>query len=278
MKNPVYYNGVICPFENASIPLTDRSIFFADAVYDVMIGRNKAPYQFKRHISRFRDNCDRIGLDIPQSDEEISDIIKELISLSPYREFYVYIQASGNSEKRAHKRDTATGNLLVMLSEISVPKEPKAVDAVFFPDMRYEYCAVKTTNLLPSVLSVMNAAEAGADIAIFHRGKVVTEASYANVFIVRNNKLLTPPLSKHLLPGITRENIISAASRLGIKCAEDELTKDDVLTADAVILTSTTKLIQLCSRIDGIPISQSGSDIARSIFNILYGDFLGFTE
>ena len=82
MKNPVYYNGVICPFENASIPLTDRSIFFGDAVYDVMIGRGKKVYQFDEHMRRLRGNCDKIGIDLPYKDEKIADILSELITVS----------------------------------------------------------------------------------------------------------------------------------------------------------------------------------------------------
>ena len=91
MKNPVYYNGVICPFENAAIPLTDRSIFFADAVYDVMIGRGKSVYQFNEHMRRLRGNCERIGLDLAYSDEEIIDIINELAELCPACDFMLYI-------------------------------------------------------------------------------------------------------------------------------------------------------------------------------------------
>ena len=278
MKNPVYYNGVICPFENASIPLTDRSIFFADAVYDVMIGRGKKVYQFEEHINRLRKNCAKIGLDLTCGDEEIQDIIHKLAALYPHRDFMLYIQVSGTSKKRAHKRDGERENLLITLTEICIPNRINEVSALFFPDMRYEYCDIKTTNLLPSVLSVMKASEEGDDIAIVHRNGFITEASYANVFIINSNELITPPLSNHLLPGITRENIIRAAHSLGIKCTEAQFTTNDVISADAVILSSTTKLLQLCVRINKTNIPCKANEPIERIFNALYSDFLRSVE
>ena len=278
MKNPVYYNGVICPFENAAIPLTDRSIFFADAVYDVMIGRGKSVYQFNEHMRRLRGNCERIGLDLAYSDEEIIDIINELAELCPACDFMLYIHISASTQKRAHKRDGSLGNMLITLTEISIPIQPNEVSAILMPDMRYEYCDIKTTNLLPSVLSVMSATERNADIAIFHKNRYVTEASYANVFIIKNDELLTPPISRNLLPGITRENIISTSRKLGIKCAETEITTDDLMSADAVILTSTTKLMQICTKIEKFDISLKANEMIMRIFNALYSDFLSVAE
>lgn len=278
MKNPVYYNGVICPFENAAIPLTDRSIFFADAVYDVMIGRGKKVYQFDEHMRRLRRNCDRIGIALPYNDEEIADILSELINVSQSRDFMLYIHVSGSSKKRLHKRESLLGNILITLTEFSIPNQANETKAIFFPDTRYEYCDVKTTNLLPSVLSVTSAAEQNADIAIFHKNGIVTEASYANVFIIKNDILITPPLSNHILAGITRENIIATSQKLGIKCDEAEITTDDVISADAVILSSTTKLMQICTSIDNIHLKCNAKELVERIFNALYSDFLSCVE
>ena len=278
MKNPTYYNGVICPFENASVPLTDRSIFFADAVYDVMIGRNKKPYQFIEHIARLRDNCKAIGLSLPCTDSEISNIVNELLYLFEGREFMIYAQVSGHSEKRAHKRDCSVGNILLTVSEITVPNIPNTAKAILIPDIRYGYCNIKTTNLLPSVLSIEEASKRGADIAIFHKEEKITEASYANVFIVKNGVLITPRLSNSLLPGITRENVSNASHRLGIKCNEDEISVKDLLEADAVLLSSTTKLIQVCAEIDSKSDKRTESPEIRMIFDELYTDYLRYTE
>ena len=278
MKNPTYYNGVICPFENASIPLFDRSIFFADAVYDVMIGRNKIPYQFSEHIDRLRNNCKAIGLRFPYTDTEISDIVNELLCLFEGREFMIYVQVSGHSEKRAHKRGFSVGNILLTVGEIAVPNIPNTVSAILVPDMRYGYCNIKTTNLLPSVLSVQEASKRGADIAIFHKEEKITEASYANVFVIKNGVLITPRLSNSLLPGITRENISNASHRLGIKCNEDDIYVKDLLEADAVLFSSTTKLIQVCAKIDGKFAKTTESPEIKMIFNELYADYLRYTE
>ena len=277
MKNPTYYNGVITPFDNASIPLSDRSIFFSDAVYDVMIGRNNIPYQFTEHMARLRDNCSKIELSIPLGDADILETAEELVRLSGTDEFMLYLQVSGHSDRRIHNRTESIGNILITVTEITVPNQPKRVRAIFFPDGRYGYCNLKTTNLLPAVLSMNAAVSAGADVAVFHRDNEITEASYANVFILKKGRLVTPPLSNRILPGITRDNVIATAKESGIECEERYLSKDELLSADAILLSSTTKLLQICTEIDGQVVGGGCEKEIQSIFDALYENFSGST-
>ena len=277
MKNPTYYNGIISPFEAASIPLFDRSFFFADAVYDVMIGRNKKVYQYSEHMQRLRKNCDATGLSLLYTDTDISQIITELTDISDYDEFMVYIHVSGRSERRAHRRDGGVGNLFISLTQISLPRVPNTLSAKLIPDKRYDYCNIKTTNLLPSVLSLSEVGDDQTDIAIFHRDCRITEASYANVFICKNEKLLTPPLSNRLLPGITRSNIIKLSAKVGIACEEKEISTQDLLDADEIFFSSTTKLVQQCNKISGYERIFEENKLVKRVFSLLLEDFLRYT-
>ena len=62
MKDLAYYNGVYTPYDAACVSLSDRSIFFSDAVYDVIVGNGKKTYQLDGHIDRLLSNAERIGL------------------------------------------------------------------------------------------------------------------------------------------------------------------------------------------------------------------------
>ena len=130
-------------------------------------------------------------------------------------------------------------------------------------------CDVKTTNLLAAILSVEEAQRRGADIAIFHKGDTITECSYANISLLKDGKLITHPLDSDILPGITQLNLISAAEKLGIPCLSKTFSKDEMYSADAVMITSTTKLIKLCAEIDGIPTLSPARDTVKQLFDSL---------
>ena len=274
MSDYAYYNGVYTPYDSAVIPLSDRSIFFGDAVYDVMIGRNGKVYQLHEHLKRLRLNAERISLNMCESDEDIREIIDVLIAESKHREFIIYVQLSGHSERRIHKNDTAKYNLLITLTSATHPWAPAVIQAITLQDKRYDYCDVKTTNLLPAILSLRESERCGADIAIFHRNRIITECSHANIAILARGEIITPPLNSSILPGITRRNMISVCERIGISVCERNITLDDLCSADSVWVTSTTHFLRVCSHVDHMPIKKFKSDLTKEIFDLLYYDFL----
>lgn len=79
----------------------------------------------------------------------------------------------------------------------------------------------------------------------------VLEASRANVFVVRNGALLTPPTDGRILPGITRARVIELAGQAGIEVEETGLRHEDLLGADEVFLTGSVRGIELVSSLDG---------------------------
>lgn len=272
MKDLAYYNGVYTPYDAACIPLSDRSIFFSDAVYDVIIGNGKKAYQFDEHINRLLSNAERIGLaDLPTK-SELYEITENLLSITDAEEFMLYIQLSSNNERRKHSRDGGGVNLLITATECTLPKELGNIKAITMPDMRHNFCNVKTTCLLPAVLSVEEAQRRGADIAIFHKLQTVTECSYANISLFKDEMLITHPLDESILPGITQDNLIIAAHKLGIPHTSNTFTVGELMEADAVMITSTTKLIKICTEIDSVPLCISHRDTVEELFNVLRQD------
>ena len=278
MNDYAYYNGVYTPYDSACIPISDRSIFFSDAIYDVIIGRGKIPYQLDEHLERLYLNAKRIGFENLPGKDEIKSIIDTLLYEASADEFLLYVQLSTNNERRHHERGESAVNLFITVTECKIPTELGEISAITLPDMRHGFCETKTTNLLPAVLSVEEAKRRGADIAIFHKSGTVTECSYANVCIIKSGTLITHPFDSDILPGITQSNLISAAKNLGIKHVNRAFTLDELKDADAVMITSTTKLIKLCTAVDGIQIEPKVYDIASLLFNELRSDFCKCTN
>lgn len=269
MKELAYYNGVVTPYDAASVPLSDRALFFGDAVYDVIVGRGQKVYQLEEHLERLFLNAERIGLVNHPSEADISDAVSSLLEGADADDFLLYVQLSGDGKRRGHCRDNSEVNLMISLTECKLPDTLGEIKAITLPDRRHGMCDVKTTNLLAAILSVEEAQRRGADIAIFHKGDTITECSYANISLLKDGKLITHPLDSDILPGITQLNLIRTAEKLGIPCLSKTFSKDEMYSADAVMITSTTKLIKLCTEIDGIPTLSPARDTVKQLFDSL---------
>ena len=278
MTEYAYYNGVFTPYNAAVIPLSDRSIFFGDAVYDVIVGRGKRLYQFDEHLERLYRNATMIGLENLPDKTALKDVADELLDLCSLDTFMLYIQLSSDGERRTHSREDKPVNVLLTVTECEVASELSEIKAITLPDLRHRYCDVKTTALLPAVLSVEEARRQDADIAIFKRGSTVTECSYANVSIIKNGEVITHPYDEDILPGITQINLEGACERLEIPHTSRAFSVDELYGADAVMITSTTKLIKLCTEIDGIGLAVKNRDTVERLFDELKEDFTSNTH
>lgn len=277
MKDYAYYNGTLTPYDSACIPLSDRSVFFADAVYDVMIGYQNNVYQFDKHFERLQRNAERIGLhDIPSSDE-IKRSIDAILKASGADTFLLYIQLSASNSRRNHSREKGQTNILLTITEYTPPNMLKCVKAITYPDIRYLMCDIKTTNLLPNVLSIEYAESEGVDMAIFHKNGTVTECANSNISILNGNTLTMHPHDFSVLPGISEANLTYAAANFGLECERRNFSISELYSADTVFITSTTKLLRVCSHIDKETLRIKNLHIAEMLFDALKADFTAKT-
>jgi branched-chain amino acid aminotransferase len=113
-------------------------------------------------------------------------------------------------------------------------------------------------NYMNSILALREAQSSGADDALLlDHGGFVTEASGANIFVVRDGVLYTPP-RESVLEGITRDTVIALAGKRGLTVAERRLTRDEVYVADEAFLTGTAAEITPISEVDGRRIGTGG--------------------
>ena len=274
MRDYAYYNGTFTPYDATSVPLSDRSIFFGDAVYDVVLGHNGIPYQMNEHLARLIKNADAIGLDTERIKTEISEAVNFLIEESEADDFVLYIQLSAKQHRRCHSRNECGTNVLMTVTKTDIPNKLESTSAITLPDLRHAYCNLKTTDLLPAVLSVMDAENLGYDTAIFHKDSIVTEASASNVSIISEDTLITHPLDRNILPGISETNLIGTAEKLGIEHKRREFNIEEMLSADVILLTSTTKLVRVCTSVDGIDLPCGKYSLAEGFFKEMLSDLL----
>lgn len=109
---------------------------------------------------------------------------------------------------------------------------------------------------------------AGEVPLLVDRGNVVLEASRANVFAIRGDALVTPPADGRLLPGIARRRVMEAADASGLSPEEAELTIDDLVAADEVLLAGSVRGIEPVRSIDGAelgPATRRGASVSTEL-------------
>lgn len=273
MEGYAYYNGTIGRCSDISIPLSDRLIYFGDGVYDVMIGHSGRLFLANDHIERLFSGIKALNICFSMKKEDILDIVYRLIKLSGYKSYLVYISVSRDADERRHSYiDCAIANLLVTIKEFSFSHN-NALKLITVPDNRYGYCNIKTVNLLPSVMAATKAEAMGCDEAVFVKNGIVTECAHSNIFIIKDEKLITHPESCDILPGIIRKFIIKNAAVLGFLVAERGFTVDEIIDADEVVVTSTTKLAAIANSVNGIAVGGKSKYIANALIDALFKSY-----
>lgn len=274
MGNVAYYNGVFSERDELKIPITDRALFFGDAVYDMMVGETGKIHQANEHVDRLLQSARAIELKHSYTADMIYEILINAIQKSALPSYTVYVQLSRNSSKRIHSSLSANGaNLLVIVEDYALIKKPEGIKLITAEDKRYRYCNVKTVNLLPAVLASAKAEEADCDEAIFYRGQTVTECAHSNVFIIKDNILFTHPLSEHILSGITRRHVIIGAAELGMRCKEEPFDLSALYLADEILITSTTRLLRFATHVDGIAVGGRQPNAVDALHSFLLWEY-----
>ena len=273
-----YYNGKICEIGEVAIPLSDRAVFFGDGIYDAAIGRGGVIYLEDEHIDRFVGNAGKMGIPLPFGKEELRSLLRELASRSGEECFFIYFQLTRYSQERRHAcRERERSNLLITVTPAALPDPKRQITLVSYPDRRYGYCHIKTLNLLPAVLASSYAEGMGADEAVFYRGGTVTECAHSNISIIKGGTLITHPTDRRILPGITRAKMIGICREMGMAVAERPFTRRELAGADAVLVSSSSKLCLTAASIDGVPIRVRARELADGICRTFFEDFMAKT-
>ena len=275
MEGIYYYDGRFVSNREAVIPLTDRSVYFGDAVYDACLVHRGRPYLLNAHLSRFYKGCRTLKIRPPMPKEALAQLLISICKATETEVAFLYFQASRDAETRRHIAEPTDGShLLISLTPRTMPMKDKALRLITCPDRRYDYCNVKTVNLLPAVLASTKASVADADEAVFIRKGIVTECAHSNVSILKNGVLFTHPNGRRILPGISRKQLIVACKKLSIPVSETPFSFKSLMNADEVFVTSSSRLCQRASTVNGRPVGFRNENAARCLLDTIFKDFI----
>lgn len=258
MKKISYLNGQFLEHQNCLVHIEDRGFQFADGAYEVTLYQNKQLIDGKNHLLRLMQSLKELNIEHNFTVEELTLIQQQLFAQNNFTNGICYLQITRGSavSRIASCPKNLTPTIVATVSEITpIAKHQfnEGFKVITSPDIRWLRCDIKTVNLLASTITNQKAKDLGFDDAIFIRDNIITEATFANVFIVnQQNQLITHPANQHILCGITRNRIIKIAKEQGFEVLERTFDYPQLISAKEVFLTSSSLLIRPIYKINDV--------------------------
>ena len=257
----VYLNGKFIQQEQATVSIMDRGFLFGDGVYEVIPVYQGHMLGIKQHLARLDRSLAAIKIAPPLSTEQWEGVLNELLTLNNKQNedqsFYIQV-TRGAQNIRHHAIPTDITPTLLALTFPPNNTAPDVLDtglsAITLKDRRRHDCYIKAINLLPNVLAYDQAKTANSAEAILIRDGNALEGTSSNLFIVKNNTIQTPPISPHILAGITRELLLQITQENNISCEEVTITEEMSYNADEIWLTGSLKEIYPIVKLNDKPV------------------------
>jgi D-alanine transaminase len=274
----VYLNGQFLPQQQAMIPVMDRGFLFGDGVYEVIPVYGKRLFRLPEHLQRLDRSLTAIGITNPHDEAGWQAILEELIAGVPGDELSVYLQVTRGT---GSSRDHAISDDLVptVFATASTTKPPpveyqqQGIRCITTEDIRWSRCDIKAITLLPAVLLRQQAGEADVQETLLVRDGQVSEGSISNVFMVRDETLITPPNSRRLLPGVTRGLVLELAANAGMKVKQRPIPVAELFDADELWISGSSREIQAVVEVDARTIGDGRPGPQYRRMMALYSDF-----
>ncbi len=264
---PCYLNGEFTELPNARISVMDRGFIFGDGVYEVVPVYAGQLFRFDQHMARLERSLKELRMKNPLTPARWADIALQLVAryaqskgVGPAStDQLVYIQITRGVALRDHVMpNDITPTVFVMTNVMNLPgptQRRQGVACVTADDFRWEKAHIKSTSLLGSVFARQISFDAGAVETIMFRRGFLSEAAASNVWIVQAGKLLGTPKDNLVLEGIRYGLIEELCRHKGIDFELRRISREEVHSADEVLLSSATKEVLAVTKLDGKPVS-----------------------
>jgi branched-chain amino acid aminotransferase len=283
----VWYNGEFLPLHEATITVATHGLHYGTGCFEGLRGYWVDDHQelyvlkLKEHVDRFFRSCGVIRIRPPFSREEMADAIVEMLRRNDYRSD-VYIRPLGFKSTETIKLTLTS--LADSFTVFAFPfghyvKREGGLNVCVsgwrrIDDNTIPARAKITGSYVNASLASDDAVQAGFDEALMlTQAGTLAEASSANVFLVRNGKLITPPPSENILEGITREAVMQLArEQLGIETEERIVGRTEVYVCDEMFLTGTGVQVEPVATVDGRPVGTGQPGPVVTALQAIYAD------
>lgn len=276
---PCYLNGDYTVLPEAKVSVMDRGFIFGDGVYEVVPVYGGQPFRLAQHMARLERSLGELRLPNPLSAQQWLAVVSTLIARhaastgagDQANDQLVYIQVTRGVAMRDHAMPLhTTPTVFAMTNRMTQPSPAQrraGVACVSADDFRWEKAHIKSTSLLGSVFARQISVDAGAVETVMFRDGYLSEAAASNVWVVKDGVVLGPPSDNLVLEGIRYGLIEEICQRQGLPMALRRIRRDEVVTADELLLSSATKEVLPITTLDGKPV---GNGLPGPVYHALF--------
>ena len=265
----VWIDGRIEPADGRHLSVFDRGFQLGDGIFETLRAHGGRAAELAEHLTRLRTSADGLGIELPADAEAvlergIADLLDAEDLAGPDGDASVRITVTrGPFTTRGLLPVGEAPPPTMAIQAWPVPPTPEdrlrrglhLVASAVRRDPESPLAALKTTSRADYVFARLEARRAGADDALFLTiDGHLSEATSANLFLVRGGELATPALACAILPGTTRSWILAWAASAGLRPVESWLTTRDLAEADEAFLSSSVAGILPVTRFEDRPI------------------------
>lgn len=244
----IYLDGDLVDEKNAKISVFDHGLLYGDGVFEGTRVYNGRVAFLDEHVDRLFESAKVIDLNIGMTKEEIKAATVETCKANGIQNGYLrHVVTRGVGTLGLNPYLCKKASVIIIAADIKLyPQElydngMKIITAGTIRNMAEAVNPrVKSLNYLNNIMAKIEAINAGVmECLMLNSQGFVAEASGDNVFVVKGNKLMTPPPWCGGLEGITRNKVMELAADMGLDVSETVMTRYEIWTADEAFLTGT---------------------------------------
>ena len=284
----IWMDGKLIKWDDAKVHVLTHALHYGSGVFEGIraydIGNGSAVFRLTDHMKRLYRSAKIYNMEIPFNIDELIKATKETIKANKLKSCYIRpIAYRGYGGMGLNPIDVPVSVSIAVwpwgayLGEDGIKNGVKTrISSYRRNDHNMIPPAAKACgNYLNSILAKTEAVSAGYDEAILlNNNGLVSDGSGANIFVIRNEEIFTPPTHTGALEGITRDSIIKIAQDLGIKMEEKELVRTDLYLADEIFFTGTAAEIVPIKEVDDRVIGKPGKttkELQKVFFDTISG-------
>jgi len=244
MNEIFYLNGKLVPAGKAKISVLDYGFLYGYGLYETIRAYEGRCFRLDAHIARMLYSAERLS--IPLTAGVLRQAVLGTVKANSFGQTRIRISVSiGEGSITPNLASCKEPTIAVLVTEYPPPTPEKyrngfkVIISNIRRNSRSPVTYMKSANTMENMLSRQSARKMDADEALYLNEKgYLTEASGSNLFLVKNNILVTPRYETGILPGVTRVVIFELAQKLGIPVKEKNVRLDELYTADEAFITN----------------------------------------
>ena len=220
---------------------------------------NGRVFKLDEHLERLYDSAKSIMLEIPISIETMEATVLETLRRNHLTEAYIRLIVTRGVGDLGLDPDKCPKPSIIIIADKIVLYPQKYYEEgleIVTVSIRRNYAEainprIKSLNYLNNILAKIEGKQAGAEeVLMLNAEGYVVECSGDNIFWIKNEVLVTPPVHMGILEGVTRNSVIDLAREAGMRVEERVFTRHDLYIADECFLTGTAAEVIPVVKID----------------------------